>query len=363
MGDGRYYTSEQFFNMICLTTLIIFMSIGFMLCLYKVERFKQWIRGIGCLLGIALISNFVAEIAYQQQHIQFFHGLSEAGIVLHGMLCIGFYIRYFRKEAKDKRVWVVAIPLFCLPSGMFLVNPKLENIAYLLFVVHFMVLSNRFVKYRVSSSLFSDVKLQMLDYVFIVDINGNIMFRNNKVLDAKLFKQIDKIDVNNVEDIFFGDVVSRTAFGKQFIKLMEENTHYFQYQKKALFDKGKLAGHILTFVDITDLICMLDELHEKQEELATINTELMKYQEIVYDIEKEKEVNHLLGDIANNQQKAMVELKEEIQALALDDEKVMEKIETLLIKAKIDLKNVREAVSAYMNYYEEEGCYDQNYNS
>jgi hypothetical protein len=358
MGDGRYYTSEQFVNMIWLTTLIIVVVIGLMLCLYKVERFKQWMRGIGVLLGLSLIGRFVAEIAYQQKHIYFFHGLSEAGVVLHGLLCVGFYISYFRNSPKDKRVWLIAITLLCLPTGMLLLNPALKNIAFLLFVVQFMLLSNRFVKYRVSSSMFSDVKLQILDYVFIVGIQGNIIFRSKKVSGAKRFKEIDEIDVNNVEDIFLGHVVSRNAFGNQFIKLVQDGTHYFQYHKKELYNKGKLAGYILTFVDITDLIFMLDELHEKQKEIAAIHTELIKYQEIVYEIEKEKEINHLLGEIANNQQKAMIELKDAMQELDIDDATVTEQMEMLTIKAKADLKNVREAVSAYMNYYEEEGYYD-----
>jgi hypothetical protein len=137
-----------------------------------------------------------------------------------------------------------------------------------------------------------------------------------------------------------------------FVKYLGDKIIYMGYSKKSIIKNNKLAGYIITFTDITELINMLDELNMKQSETVKANTKLSHYKEIVYDIEKEKEINNLLDEIANNQQKSMLELKCDIDDVKISlDEDFIQKISKIITNAKHDLQDVRKAVTAYMNYY------------
>lgn len=197
----------------------------------------------------------------------------------------------------------------------------------------------------------------MYDYVFIVDAKGDVIFKNDKTMDSTLFNESVEIKGDYIEAIFCDNVVIRNVFGEKFIKVSGKEIHYFKHHKKEIFDNEKVAGYILTFVDITELITMLDELSRKKEETSKRNTELHKHKEIVYDLEREKEINTLLEEITETQQKAILILKEKISKLNLRDDDFIPEIEKLILTAKSDLKDVREVVTAYINYYDK-GAYD-----
>ena len=355
MGDGRYYTPEQFFTIILFTSLIIVMVISFMLCLYKVDRYKKWILTMSGLLGGSLLAGFIAEVAYAQTRMSRMNALSKGTLILYLLISLVFYFRYFIKNRNDKAFASITVVLFVLPSGIYVLNPALVHVAYILFVLDSIYLSQRFVKYKVSSSVFSDVKKLMLDYVFIIGVNGEVIFKSDKVGNSSFFKESTRINSDKIESLFTNAAIMRNAFGKQLIKLTGDDMHYFQYYKKEIFDKGKIAGYILTFTDITELIAMLDELRSKQDETSKINRELITYKEIVYGIEREKEINTLLDEIVGSQQKAMHDLKGKIEKLNIEDDNFIEKTEALITDAKSDLKDVRDVVTAYVNYYDEGG--------
>ena len=357
MGDGRYYTPQQFLNIILFTTLIVVVTIGFMLCLYKVDKNKYWIRTMGSLLGISLICSFLSEIVYKVVTMNLFSTLSQASLILYIIIGSIFYFKNFIIGEINSGLFLIFLTLFFMPTTIYIFNEGIRNLVYVFFVAHFLTLSNRFVKYRVSSSIFHDVKKLILDYVFIVGINGDVIFKSDKVSISNIFKDISKIDINDIENIFLEDAITRNAFGKQFINVSGTKVLYFQYNKKEIFHKEILAGYILTFVDITELISMLDELSLQQEKMSKMNVELSRYKEIVYDIEKEKEINSLLSQITENQQRKMLLLKNKIEKLNVNDENFIDKIENLIMKAKSDLNDVRQAVTVYINYYDE-GGYD-----
>lgn len=357
MGDSRYYTPEQFFNIMLLTILIIIMVVGFMLCLYKVDRFKHWIRVMGCLLGLSIVGSYIAEIAYSLNSIALFGFISKMTILLYILVCAVFYVSYLISVKEDIQIKIAIILLFIVPTIIYINYPEYKNTTYILHVFNFIVLSNRFTKYRVSASVFSDVKKQMLDFVFIIGINGDVIFKSDKVSNSAFFANVGKINIYNIDEIFNDRVITRNAFGKKLIKLDGEEISYLQYHKKAILDHEDIVGYILTFTDITEFISMLDELSSKQEESSDINNELNLYKEKVYGIEREKEINSLLDEIAKTQQKAMLELKSKIEESKIGDKDFLIKIEELILIAKSDLKNVRDAVTAYVNYYDE-GGYD-----
>ncbi|BES64965.1 hypothetical protein SANA_14040 [Gottschalkiaceae bacterium SANA] len=355
MGDGRYYTPEQFFSVLLFTSLIIVMVVSFMLCLFKVDRYKKWILTTSGLLGLSLLAAFIAEVAYAQTRIDRMNALSKGALISYFLISLVFYFRYFMKVRNDKAFAAMLIVLFLFPLGIYVIRPDLINAAYVIFVLDSIFLSHRFVKYRVSSSVFSDVKKLMLDYVFIIGINGEVIFKSDKVSNSPFFKESTRVNSEKIESLFTNAAITRNAFGKQLIKLNGHDIHYFQYHKKEIFDKGKIAGYILTFTDITELVAMLDELRSKQEETSKINKELTKQKEIVYGLEREKEINSLLDEIVGTQQKAMHDLKCKIEKLNIEDDDFIEKTEALISNAKSDLKDVRDVVTAYMDYYDEGG--------
>lgn len=348
MGDGRYYTPEQFFSIITFTTLIIFVVIVFIFSLYKVESHKRIIRTLGVTLLVSLFSAFTFEIAYSETAIILSVYISFIALLVYLITNVILIIK-----GKNNRYFTLGIFLILLFLPLtFIIKAQLQtNASYVLYTLHYILISNKFTKYKVSSSIFSDVKKLILDYVFIISANGNVIFKNDKVIDSDIFSDGRLIDIENIHKLFNNKITMRNAFSKQFIKVETDENFYFQYQKKEIMDKGKLAGYILTFVDITELISMLDALSDNREQIKKTNIKLDKYKDIVYDVEKEKEINTLLDEIANNQQKSMYILREKLEELDVNDDRFLDDLEEISANAKLNLKDVRAAVTSYIKYY------------
>ncbi|MFA9424437.1 MAG: hypothetical protein ACERLG_12730, partial [Sedimentibacter sp.] len=73
MGDGRYYTSEQFFSIIYLTTLIIFMTVSIMLSVYKGSKNKisKQVLMPMIVLFIIVVFSFIEQVVVSQQQAFF----------------------------------------------------------------------------------------------------------------------------------------------------------------------------------------------------------------------------------------------------------------------------------------------------
>lgn len=349
MGDGRYYTADQFFHIILFTALIILVVIVFMLNLYKVEKQKGSIRIMGGTLLLSLLCIFTYKVAYRNALIHLSQNLSIITLFLY--LLVNAVLIVQNTDDRKYTLGSFLPPLF-VP---FILQINLQtdiSILYVLYSLHFVLISNRFTKYKVSSSVFSDAKKHILDYVFIISISGDLIFENDKVRNSPIFASHKTIDVEHIENVFNYRATIRNAFFKQFIKVESDITSYFQYHKKEIRVKDKVVGYILTFADVTELILMLDKLSANREQTKKTTLELDKYKDIVYDLEKEKEVNLLLHEIANNQQKGMYELKDALENIHIDDDNFLDQLEYLSEKAKSNLKDVREAVTSYIKYYQ-----------
>lgn len=251
-------------------------------------------------------------------------------------------------------LWIIPLLIYTSFIALNFVQTQIvELITYLLFAINLNLVAYYFMPYKVSSSIIQNVKDLMLDYVFIIDSSGKIMYRNHDVEDSTIFKKTTFINLQKIESIFSKEVIKRETYNKQFFKYSDEKTLYFSYSEKMILNKGIIAGHIITFVDITSLIEMLDQLKLKQQETEHMHNELSRYSKIVYNVEKEKEVNTLLTEIAQNQQKSMQSLKRALASLQKNSSEdcFMIDVEQVIIDAKRDLVEVRQAVSAYMSYY------------
>ncbi|GAA0179545.1 hypothetical protein SH2C18_23930 [Clostridium sediminicola] len=341
---------------------------------YKItKKFIQLVNIFSCmffsilLLMSLLNSKFIIK-EYSFFSIRFGIGYMILLYVAFWLILISTSFIFLRKPDKDfdtklfnNKKFSIAIFIFwIIPLSIYILGILLhsyniiELFMYLLFLIGFNLIANYLRPYRITSSIFYNVKDLILDYVFIIDINGSVIHKNNSAELSEVFQNVKKIDVDNLEPLFKKKIMIRSSYNKKFIKYLDEGSNkYFSYNIKNLKNKDEIVGSIITFIDITKLIKMLDNLKKQQSDTEKINEKLYHYSKIVYRLEKEKEINMLLDQIAVNQEKSMHELRNHIQELIQeqDKEKFALDIEHIILDAKKDLADVRSAVSAYMQYY------------
>lgn len=359
--------------------VINFMIFGYLLRYviskyYRItKKFVQLVNIFSCMffsifLLISLVNSRFIIKEYSFFSIKFGMGYMIFLYVVFFVILISTSFIFLRKPNKElhtklfnnKKFSIIIFIFWIIPLSIYILGILLhsynfiELFMYLLFLIGFNLIANYLRPYRITSSIFYNVKDLILDNVFIIDINGCVIHKNNSVELSEVFQCIKRIDVNNLEPLFKKKIMIRTAYNKKFIKYLDEgNNKYFSYNIKNLKNKDEIVGSIITFIDITKLIKMLDNLKKQQSDTEKINEKLYHYSKIVYRLEKEKEINMLLDQIAVNQEKSMHELKNDIQELIGEQnkEKFALDIEHIILDAKKDLADVRSAVSAYMQYY------------
>jgi len=348
MGDGRYYSYDQFVGIICLTLLIVFIIVNLMIDYYKGK--SRVVFALYVILGSSVFLNFIETIARADYLIYTSKRLSDVCIGIFVVLYI--YLLAGIKKSGEKKKMVSISSLFALSFIAIIFNFDAKIFIYILLAINLKILGEYFMPYSATTSIWGDIKEFVLDYVFIVDDNCKIIYKNNNMINSSIFNNLDRINLDDIEEIFANPSIIRKAYEKSFIKVLNYSM-YFQYNKKELLDGDKIIGYIITFTDITGLINMLDNLKLKQEQTKETNVKRAIYKDIVYEIEKEREINMLLEKIANNQQQSMKELKMEIKNLRKNmDSDFNANIVKTIEKAKENLTDVRNAVSEYMNYYE-----------
>lgn len=204
--------------------------------------------------------------------------------------------------------------------------------------------------YTISSTIFSNIRKMMTDYIYITNASGEIIYVNDQVKQAPFLIKSKVIHQDHIEELFNHPIEKRYKYNKTIIKYEGKKDMYFNYKHTKLNENSQVIGHITTLIDITELIDLLDQLKEKESETIRVNRQLSEHEDIVYDIEKEKEISKLLGEISEKQEKSMTLIKDQLINLRLDDH-FEETVTTIINKAKKELENVRTAVTAYMNYY------------
>lgn len=111
-------------------------------------------------------------------------------------------------------------------------------------------------------------------------------------------------------------------------------------------------GFIITISNISDLIKLMVNLEKKKEESRIVNEKLKNYSNVVYHIEKEKEINNLLEEIVSLrdiQMKYLSGLILDTKEKLSDD--IFEKhIDNAINKTNEILEDVRATVSKYREY-------------
>ncbi len=262
MGDGRYYTGEQFFSILYLTTIIIFMVISIMLYLYKGSRNRFLLAAYAFLACSALfsfleqvtvsvhrgrIAVLLTAILFMFANNLFIHYLiphkhNRVHDIIHGILLIylcsalyyedllikaynfeviiyakgyllilmaylAFYILYTimlsRIPSRYVIVWIM--PLFiiiiAIASGDLRMKYAFYSM-YLLGSVSLNLISEYTTVYKINPTIFSDIKDLIMDYVFITDNDGSVIFKNSHLLESDDFREFHQFDPLDIESIF-----------------------------------------------------------------------------------------------------------------------------------------------------------------
>lgn len=319
----------------------------------------------GVLLVITFNGSFIDQ--YSFHHVQY-SIIYKTVIVLGLMLAVLFSIySVFRKKqsqyAYNHKISGIMLVLLVLPTA-FYVTAALKNCMYIDFIEILIFFSltvqtnlNLYAggESGVSSLAFDKIGDLSVNYIFVLDRFGKLIYKNKSTKEANIFKSLEIIDVNNVINIFDGDDVETSKYnGKEYIRMKHNKAkRFFTYKKGLLREGSNEIGYIITITEITELINLLASLEAKRERSKEANKKLEGYSKVVYGLEKEKEINALLEEIIMSSEEQMKHLAQVIcdTKHKMDDACFEECIDLAIQKSNEILEEVRETVSAYREYY------------
>lgn len=435
MGDGRYYTYYQFFSVILITILTMFVIANIVYSYYRNSKRDNMksvyiifysilvfiiariiesvtpsielainlrnIQAIVFLLVNILILYYLFKIRYsilklKNLNKQFILAFTSMGIVLYSskiliksysfhnikysniffliiflFLILSIVLTTQVYFCKNKLNYIYSNKIIILLLSTFLIFPLLmyllaliyqyqyiDFIEIAIFFIISIVLSLHVYTYSESGLtryVFDKVGDVITDYVFVVDLSGHIIYRNQSVRNSILFTDSEVIDINNIRDLYNKQIdIKSNQIGKEYIQLKSNKSNlYFIYKKNMLKNKEKIIGYIITIIEITDLMSLLFDLQDKKEELKKVNMKLKNYSKVVYHFEKEKEINALLEKIITSGAERMTYLADMINNTKENiDEPLFEKqIDITIRKSNEILEDVRKMVSTYREYY------------
>src|SRR6056297_2915727 len=132
MGDGRYYSSNQFFSIVYLTILIIFLMVTFMLYIYKGK--KESVLVLFAVLLVSILTRFVETIAVSSTVMELCKGLNIIFLSIFMMLYTHSLL--YSKKIIDQSIFIFLTFLFCLSYVLLLFKPDYIIVAYILLTIN-----------------------------------------------------------------------------------------------------------------------------------------------------------------------------------------------------------------------------------
>lgn len=230
----------------------------------------------------------------------------------------------------------------------------IECSLYFLLIVFIIVITTEH-SLGLTSKQFEELTNMLEDYVFVIDNKGNIVYKNDVFKKSEIFNNTNVVDINNIKLLFCHNVkIVNGKLGNNYIQLeLEEKTKYFSYKNKELKDEERLLGYMVTITDITHILDLVNKLELNNREYIETNKRLSNYSNVVYQLEKEKEISILLEEIITTREKSMDDLVLMIDDLEnnLDNNEFQSKLNKA-IRLNIDiLSEIRRAVTAYREHY------------
>lgn len=185
--------------------------------------------------------------------------------------------------------------------------------------------------------------------IIVLDAAGRCVYKNHA---AKSFASNASIDLEHLDAVFNSQEVQVVQRGGKtpIAVALKDGIRYYDHSVTPLKDR---TGHILTFTDITDLMALLDTLETKKKQAEAAHAQLSGYAKVAYHVEKEKAINRLLEAVVGSREKQMVQLAQKIEtAGAHIGEAAFERaIEAAMAESNALLASVRDTVTQYRAYY------------
>lgn len=364
MGDGRYYTNEQFFTIIFLTLLIIFQVVTWMMYYFKSEKNKPSILMMSFYIGIILsaLVGFYSELVVGIEVAKLSGQLSIGLIALVVLLQVLFILyKNLNGHTNTNKIidllhllfllLVLAFQFYSITTYQFrgpISQKVLQGGVLIMITLYYIIRLHHQTPYRVGDSIFKEVKNQMPDYVWIVDEVGNVIYKNLGVVNDQVFTGNALINIEVPETMFSRSVEKKSDYERS-LYYEPHTTRYFTYMIKHLLNKGHRVGSVITIKEVTQTIKQLNKLKAEQESASHLNQKLQAHKGVVYEMEKEKEINELLALILKNQQEGMLNLKKQIEKLLDHKGEISDNhMDVVLDLAKRDLTSVRNTVNMYL---------------
>jgi len=418
MGDGRYYTFYQFFDVLFITILLIgslfsivyiyyrkneradlanmFFPLGAIsvfgiirlvehvypypdLCLklrnlslilflvilitsnLSKFRFDKWLYiSMGVLLIIlANMMLLVSAYNFHEMSYTYIYKILLLIVLIHAtVVSIRQILNYHLYLRRIPAIILYVVPIILYVFTVLSQSSLVDYFEIGILMLIILYINIRFIKSDESSytvMAFDKIGNMGSSYIFVIDENNRVIYRNNAAKNPQVFNGCKVLDIYDFSGLFKCDIHKKHKYNnKEYIELtIGEEKIYFSYSISDLIDDKNLVGHIITFIDITELLNLLIDLEEKKAESKQVNDKLLNYSQVVYHLEKEKEINKLLEEIITSRDKQMDYLSHLVEKASneLNDEMFEHYIEIAINASNEILDDVRDTVSNYREYY------------
>jgi hypothetical protein len=283
-------------------------------------------------------------------------------IILTYILWICFSKKQIHKIYSNRSSGIILSVFLLIPIGIYSVM-LVKKFSYIdfaeIFILFMLSVVFNIIMYSQSPSgitvlTFNKIGDIINDYVFVTDIYGKVIYKNSRVNQSNFFVTDETIDLDDLEKIYKPSAIKiYNTEGNESIKMccMGKDC-YFTHRSDPLKNNEVTIGYIITIVDISELMELLHLLEQMKEKAKDANMKLKNYAEVVYNVEKEKEINVLLEKILSSREKDMRQLIKNIEELIehenlQEENEFQEKIDFLINYNQRILEDVRETVSSY----------------
>lgn len=342
MGDGRYYTILQFIHVIMYLITIIIASVFIIYNSFRIKKLTKLVLGLGVSLLSASMFLYAFEVVVnlRMRAIYYLYGK-----LLLLMFCMLYFVLLMKMKHMNFKHWIL-ITLGSLNALLFV----FDALAYSIYctVIHvcmYVLLSNLLMDYKLSGSIFSLVRKNLVDYVCIINQHDEMIYQSDSFMKNEMFKHNGCVNEEHICDLFCKEAKLTQCFQMELIVVLDQQ--YLTYAFKNIETSKGIECRILTFVDVTTMVRLLTELQIENKKLMEMNATLLKQKDKVYELERKKEITTLIDSISHHQQETMKQLQQMIQAIDVGDVLFEEKMNEVIRLAKLELNDVRRKVSFY----------------
>jgi len=326
---------------------------------FKLSKKTLILGSLALILFLLGLNIYITEYSFHNILYSFSYKLIYMFVLL---VSIFNSVKHFDFE-NEKMMFLPIVLLYLAPSLFYLMSiifdrTYIDYVEIVLMGLFILYINIRFMKHDESSYsvlAFDKIGNMGLNYILVLDEYNRVIYTNQAIKNATFFKKTLKVNMTDFADLFKGDTIKKYNYkDKEYIEVsLDKGEIYFEFKVTELNENSQVIGHIITFTDITELLNLLINLEDKKLQSKKVNEKLKNYSEVVYHLEKEKEVNKLLEEIVTSRDKQLTYLSQMVldANLKIEDPLFEKYIDVAINKSNDILEEVRETVSKYREYY------------